>query len=158
MPHTNQIALHLQNASNSQQIPRLALIRQWVELALNRHHKKAELTIRIVDEKEMMKLNETYRHKQGPTNVLSFPAELPKEVETSLLGDIVICAPIIEKEAKEQHKTLNAHWAHITIHGCLHLLGFDHTQEQDAEEMEQLEITLLKKLGIENPYTSPGTK
>ena len=119
-----------------------------------------ELTVRIVDEAEIKTLNETYRHKSGITNVLSFPFEAPPEVPSPLLGellggflgDIVICAPVIKQEAQHQHKPLMNHWAHMIIHGTLHLLGYDHTTEQQAEEMESLETTILAEFGISNPY------
>jgi probable rRNA maturation factor len=103
-------------------------------------------------------LNLQYRHKQGPTNVLSFPFEWPQGLDeaecgdAALLGDLVICAPVVEREASEQYKSLSAHWAHMIIHGLLHLLGYDHIEESDAEEMEMKEIAILKKLQIENPY------
>lgn len=101
-----------------------------------------ELCIRIVNEEESARLNETFRHKKGPTNVLSF--------ET--LGDLAICGDIVEKEAKSQHKDIEAHWAHLTVHGILHLAGYDHEKEEDAKKMEDLEIKILKKLGYGNPY------
>ena len=108
--------------------------------------------MRIVDEQESAELNEQYRHKQGPTNILSFPVEVPDGIELNLLGDLVVCAPILEKEALEQHKALADHWAHIIVHGVLHLLGYDHIDETEAELMENKEITILNKLTIKNPY------
>jgi len=111
-----------------------------------------ELTIRIVDEAESKQLNETWRQCPKPTNVLSFPFDSPPGVELPLIGDIVICAPLVALEATEQHKSLVAHWAHLVIHGTLHLLGYDHIDETQAQIMEQLEINLLHDLGYPNPY------
>ncbi|MCB1807111.1 MAG: rRNA maturation RNase YbeY, partial [Candidatus Competibacteraceae bacterium] len=112
-----------------------------------------ELTIRLVDEAESSMLNESYRHKQGPTNVLSFPFEAPiPEIDMPLLGDIVICVPVVEHEAAEQNKPLMAHWAHLVIHGVLHLQGYDHQTETEADVMEALEVTLLDRLGFPDPY------
>ena len=131
--------MHIQNASRSQNIPDFVDIQTWIAAALVSRCDKIELTVRIVDEPEITALNETYRHKQDSTNVLSFPLLAAADTDRQLLGDIVICAPIVEQEAAEQQKLLVAHWAHMVIHGCLHLLGYDHIEEQQAEEMEQLE-------------------
>lgn len=125
---------------------------QWVTAALQDRCDAGELTIRIVGLAEGMNLNQTYRHRQGPTNVLSFPAETTPDIEIPLLGDIVICAPVVEREAREQHKTPSAHWAHLTVHGVLHLLGYDHQQAREAEVMERLEGHILAGLGITDPY------
>ncbi len=111
-----------------------------------------EIAIRIVDEQEMSDLNRQYRKKTGPTNVLSFPAELHVDVELPFIGDVIICAPIVVKEATEQEKSPLSHWAHMSVHGILHLQGYDHINEADAAEMESLEIKILNKLGFENPY------
>ena len=115
---------------------------------------EAELSIRLVDEAESAELNHTYRHKTGPTNVLSFPCEVPPGVPCTLLGDLVICAPVVEREALEQHKLPEAHWAHMVVHGVLHLRGYDHIEDADAVEMESLEIQILSRLGYPNPYES----
>ena len=129
------------------------LIQQWVEKALATEDKTdAELTVRLVDESESAALNETYRHKSNATNVLSFPFECPEEVALNLLGDLVICAPVVEREAKQQHKNSQAHWAHMLVHGVLHLLGYDHIEQADAEKMEAREIEILEDLGFPNPY------
>ena len=114
--------------------------------------KTVELTIRIVDATEAQQLNETWRQRSYPTNILSFPYESPPGIEIPLLGDLVICAPVVAREAAEQHKTLEAHWAHLVIHGTLHLLGYDHQEEPQALTMETLEINILNHLGYPNPY------
>jgi len=147
------VLLDLQLASQAKDLPTEADLSQWLEQVLN-HHKmdQAEITVRIVDASESQQLNKEYRGKDKPTNVLSFPFEAPPGIEMSLLGDLVICASVVSDEAAEQGKTLQAHWAHMLIHGCLHLLGYDHIQNNEAEEMEQLEIHLLQQLGIDDPY------
>jgi probable rRNA maturation factor len=145
------LELCLQNASGASDIPAEIEFEQWVETAL-RGMPAAILTIRIVDEAESAELNRQYRHKTGPTNVLSFPAEVPEAVDLPLLGDLVICAPLVASEAAEQGKPVMAHWAHLVIHGTLHLLGFDHIEAAEAEEMESLEVRLLRQLGLPNPY------
>ncbi|MDR9435958.1 MAG: rRNA maturation RNase YbeY [Thiohalophilus sp.] len=128
-------------------------IHRWVSAALRAEKRKnAELTVRIVDEAESAELNEQYRHKSGPTNVLSFPFECPPEVELNLLGDLVISAPVVQREAKEQGKQETAHWAHMVVHGTLHLLGYDHLQQDEAEAMERREISIMEELGYTNPY------
>lgn len=125
----------------------------WIEAILAAEQKNdTELTVRIVDENESAALNEEYRNKTGSTNVLSFPFECPDEVELNLLGDLVICAPVVEREAKQQGKQSQAHWAHILVHGVLHLLGYNHIEEQDAEKMESREIHIMATLGFDNPY------
>ncbi|WP_185234907.1 rRNA maturation RNase YbeY [Teredinibacter franksiae] len=110
------------------------------------------LSIRIVNETESQTLNNQYRGKNSATNVLSFPCDLPPEVELELLGDLVICAQVVAREAQEQGKSITAHWAHMTVHGCLHLLGFDHIEDSDAEIMETLETAILKALDFPAPY------
>lgn len=124
----------------------------WVNTILTNIDDDFELTIRIVDEMESAQLNETYRHKKGATNILSFPFEVPEGMELNLLGDLVVCAPVLEREAQEQNKSLHNHWAHIVIHGTLHLLGYDHIEDEEAQEMEAKEIELLQTLSIPNPY------
>jgi probable rRNA maturation factor len=137
-------------ATDSQ--PNDAQLESWVNTVLANLDDDSEIVIRIVDEIESAQLNETYRHKQGATNILSFPVDVPDEIELNLLGDLVICAPVLEREATEQNKPLHNHWAHIVIHGTLHLLGYDHIEDTDAEEMETKEIALLQTLSIPNPY------
>ncbi|MBM95517.1 MAG: rRNA maturation RNase YbeY [Oceanospirillaceae bacterium] len=111
-----------------------------------------ELTIRIVDEAESQQLNGDYRGKYSPTNVLSFPFDAPPEIPIPLLGDLIICTSVVEKEAVEQGKTSTAHWAHMVVHGCLHLLGYDHIKDEDADVMENLERQVLASLGFPDPY------
>ncbi|PBJ03418.1 Endoribonuclease YbeY [Pseudomonas ogarae] len=133
--------------------PSEAQFRQWCELALRQRSADSELTIRLVDEPEGRELNHTWRQKDYATNVLSFPADVPDELlDIPLLGDLVICVPVVEREAAEQDKLPEAHWAHLVIHGCLHLLGYDHIEDDEAEEMEALERTLLAELGHPDPY------
>lgn len=127
-------------------------IQLWVDTALTDYDQDTEIVVRIVDEQESAELNEQYRHKSGPTNILSFPVDLPEGIELDLLGDLVICAPVVEKEALEQGKILEHHWAHIIVHGVLHLLGYDHIDDDEAELMENKEIAILNKLQINNPY------
>ncbi|WLG96538.1 rRNA maturation RNase YbeY [Pseudomonas sp. FP198] len=146
------LELDLQLASEHA-APDEAQFRQWCELALRQRSADSELTIRLVDEAEGRELNHTWRQKDYATNVLSFPADVPDELlDIPLLGDLVICVPVVEREAAEQHKTPEAHWAHLVIHGCLHLLGYDHMEDDEAEEMEALERTLLAELGHPDPY------
>ena len=111
-----------------------------------------EITVRFTDEVESQALNFEYRGKEKPTNVLSFPFEAPPGIEMNLLGDLVICAPVISREAKEQQKAVVNHYAHMTVHGLLHLMGYDHIEDADAEEMENKEIEILAQLGIDDPY------
>ena len=124
----------------------------WISTALEGVHRDAELSIRIVDEAEMIELNGQFRNQPISTNVLSFPADIAPELAVNLLGDIAICAAVIEREAAAQQKTIAAHYAHMSVHGTLHLLGYDHLDDTQAETMETLEIRLLSKLGFDNPY------
>lgn len=146
------IILDLQLASTAADLPDEAQFQQWLEAAVLPFQDDAEVTIRLVDEAESQQLNFEYREKDKPTNVLSFPFQQPPGLELPLLGDLVICAQVVAREALEQNKTLHAHWAHMVVHGCLHLLGFDHINETDAEEMEAEEIQILHDLGFPNPY------
>jgi len=150
--------LDIQIATESGNYPSEQQFQQWVDTILSDPSQVSEIVIRLVDDTESAELNEQYRHKQGPTNILSFPFEAPDGVEMDLLGDLVICAPLIYREAKEQNKLPEHHWAHITIHGVLHLLGYDHIEEGEAEEMESLEIKLLNMLNIANPYEEESTQ
>jgi len=146
------VELDLQIATSAS-VPTLEQFRRWCELALRQRQGDSELTIRLADEPEARELNRTYRHKDYATNVLSFPSEVPDELlDIPLLGDLVICPAVVEREAAEQGKSLEAHWAHLVIHGCLHLLGYDHIEDAEAEEMEALERELLAELGHPDPY------
>lgn len=137
-------------------LPSSASFRKWVAAALDRRIREADVSIRVVGEDEGRALNRHYRGRDYATNVLSFPAELPEGlpegVRLPLLGDLVICAPVVAREAKEQKKQLVEHYAHLTVHGALHLLGWDHENEADAICMEQLEREILAGMGIEDPY------
>ena len=133
-------------------VPAPSSFRKWATAAAQGRILKADLAIRVVDTKEACSLNRHYRGKDYATNVLSFPADLPEGVQVPLLGDLVICAPVVAREAKEQKKTLAAHYAHLTVHGVLHLLGMDHEDEREAHAMELLEREILAGLGYDNPY------
>ena len=144
--------IDVQYAVSADGIPGAESIRQWVEQALPAENAAADLTVRIVDEAEITALNRQYRGKDGPTNVLSFPYEGIPGMTSNLLGDVVVCAPVVAGESVAQDKPLEAHWAHMVIHGVLHLLGYDHHKEGDANRMEVTEIALLAGLGYANPY------
>ena len=148
------INIEIQYATEINDLPEEGLIKKWVNSSLNGYIENAELTIRIVDKAEGAQLNEKWRNAQGPTNVLSFLYSDLNETTKSIQGDIVICAPLILREAAEQKKSIDAHWAHIIVHGILHLLGYDHDNENDANEMESLETSILGKLKISDPYIS----
>lgn len=144
--------IDIQRVCESPNQPSDKQLELWVNTVLANLDEEFEITIRIVDETESAQLNETYRHKKGATNILSFPFEVPEGIELNLLGDLVICAPVLEREAIEQNKPLHNHWAHIVIHGTLHLLGYDHIENAEAEKMETKEINFLQTLSIPNPY------
>ena len=134
-------------------VPAAASFRRWVALALGSRPGPAEVAIRVVSAPEGRRLNREYRRKDYATNVLSFPAELPAGVTVPLLGDVVLCAPVVAREAREQRKPRAAHYAHLTVHGVLHLLGYDHQGTGEARRMERLEIQLLESIGIPDPYS-----
>jgi probable rRNA maturation factor len=146
--------LDLQIASQSKNIPSKKQFQQWFELVSKQQKiHKQRVTIRIVNKAESQRLNKRYRHKNKPTNVLSFTSDPSlATLGFNLLGDIVICAPIVEQEAQKQGKNPLHHWAHLVIHGILHLLGYDHIENLAAQKMESIEIKLLAKLHIPNPY------
>ncbi|MEP1469744.1 MAG: rRNA maturation RNase YbeY [Halieaceae bacterium] len=149
------LTVDIQSAS-SEPVPDEGDIRHWISSALNGAPEQGdafEVSVRLVDEAEMTELNSNYRGKSGATNVLSFPSDLPDELQLPLLGDIVMCVPVVAREANEQGKSQQAHWAHMTIHGTLHLLGYDHIDDTDAARMEALETHILKQLDYPCPYT-----
>ena len=151
------LELDLQLASEAT-APSEAKFRLWCEMGLRQRTADSELTIRLVDEPEGRELNLTWRLKDYATNVLSFPADVPDEMlDIPLLGDLVICVPVVTREAAEQGKALDAHWAHLVVHGCLHLLGYDHIDDEEADEMEALEQSLLAELGYPDPYADDET-
>jgi probable rRNA maturation factor len=145
------IEVDVQKATAFDPLPDNAQFSLWVKTAI-KGEGNAELTLRLVDQEESRELNSRYRGKDKPTNVLSFPADLPPGLNLNLLGDIVICAPLVGEEAEAQQKSLHSHWAHLVIHGVLHLLGHDHQDELEAEKMESIEVELLASLGFGNPY------
>jgi probable rRNA maturation factor len=149
-----KILIEIQQESEFSPLPSDNAIITWAQTALqDRVPEGTELCIRLVDKPEIQTLNREYRHKDKPTNVLSFPIDLPEEVDVPLLGDIVICAPIVFEEAQAQNKTYEAHFAHMIVHGCLHLLGYDHETDEQANQMEPLEIDILALINIPNPYS-----
>ena len=147
------VILDLQLAcADTANLPSEADFQRWLDAAVLPFQEEAEVTIRLVDEAESNQLNLTYRGKDKPTNVLSCPFECPPGIELPLLGDLIICRQVVEREANEQNKPLLAHWAHMVVHGSLHLLGYDHIEDGEAEEMEALEIEFMAALGFANPY------
>ena len=147
------IELDLQLAvENENGLPSFEDVQRWLSNTVEKFQPQAEVTVRIVDEEESHQLNHEYRGKDKPTNVLSFPFEAPPGIEIDLLGDLIICRQVVEREAKEQGKPLMAHWAHMVVHGSLHLLGYDHIEDDEAEEMESLETEIMQGMGFEDPY------
>ena len=151
------ISLDIQMAFSSEEAPEEDSMRRWACAALREERVDAELSVRIVDEQESATLNQQYRGKAGPTNVLSFPFDAVTPEPLPMLGDLVICAPVVGREAAEQNKSVEAHWAHMCVHGVLHLLGYDHVGDRDAEVMETLETDILLGLGFPAPYSFPDT-
>lgn len=149
---SSNIVVDLQVACNHNDLPSHDHFQQWVEAVLIPYKKPFELTIRLVDSVESQQLNSQYRSQEKPTNVLSFPFDVPEGIELDLLGDLVICVDVVTREALEQNKALNAHWAHMVVHGCLHLLGFDHIEDNEADKMEALETIIITELGFAEPY------
>lgn len=148
--------IDIEIASSSPHIPLPGDMEYWINAALTQAvadpDEDLEISIYVVDEAESQALNQQYRQQNKATNVLSFPAEIPAELGVPLLGDLVICAPVVAREAEEQHKALAAHWAHMLVHGTLHLLGYDHIDDADAEQMESLETLILQALNFPPPY------
>lgn len=152
-----RLAVDIQRAIDDPDLPTDVEFERWAGAAWQ-SDSSSEVTLRIVDREESAELNGLYRHKTGPTNVLSFPFEAPAGITLPLAGDLVVCATVVRDEAMEQGKSLANHWAHMIIHGMLHLQGYDHINDDDAEIMESLEIRLLQELGIGNPYESEETE
>ena len=152
------VTAEIDNHCDSQWTPDETMCQQWLRTTFEHLDQQSNFSValRFVNKAESQSLNQCYRDKASPTNVLSFPAEIPnavaKEMDHPPLGDLVICPELVAEEASEQQKPLESHWAHLTIHGCLHLLGYDHQTEEQASSMENIEIEILKKLGISNPY------
>lgn len=154
---SNELDLDVQLQYDNGMIPAASSFRQWVLTALADEHRPVEMTVRVVGEDESRKLNHRYRGKDQPTNVLSFPFEVPPGVDCNNLGDLVICAPLVEREASDQGKTSVEHWAHLVIHGVLHLQGYDHQNDGEAALMESQEVQMLSMLGIADPYQEKET-
>ncbi|MCB5195428.1 rRNA maturation RNase YbeY [Deefgea salmonis] len=144
----------IQNQSHASPIPRRSLLKKWVSAALSAQIEHAEITLRFVDTDEGQSLNRDYRQKDYATNVLTFTFddELPQVAGQPLMGDLVLCGAVIEREAQQQGKALLAHYCHMVVHGTLHLQGFDHLEEAEAEAMELLETQIVTQLGYDDPY------
>ncbi|MGC8121171.1 rRNA maturation RNase YbeY [Marinobacter sp. VGCF2001] len=153
----SMVTVDIQKAFDGSGVPDAGLLETWAEKAWQGDN-PTEVTIRIVGDDESRELNHHYRGKDKPTNVLSFPFEAPAGITVPLAGDLVISAPVVEREAQAQGKPPVAHWAHMVVHGMLHLQGFDHIEDHDAEVMEALEVKLLAQLGFANPYEAEETE
>ena len=145
------MTVEVQYVSDEEAVPDEQSFSRWVSQVLTVLNKSGSVVIRLVDEAESRQLNSQYRHKNAATNVLSFPFEAPEQIEDDYLGDLVICVQVVIHEAAEQGKPVNWHWAHMVIHGVLHLLGYDHINDEDAEIMEQKELRILKPLALPHP-------
>ncbi len=156
MAHVIDLQIACEQNDLAKNLPSETQLQLWVDTVLEQVSSKPqqdfELTVRLVNQEESQQLNMQYRGKDKPTNVLSFPFEVPEGIELNLLGDLIICTEVMKQEAQTQNKALFDHWAHLVVHGCLHLVGFDHISDSEAAEMESIEITVLAKLGIKNPY------
>ena len=151
----SQVILDLQLAcEDNTGLPEESQFQKWLDVVIPQFQAESEVTIRLVDTEESNELKLTYRGMDKPTNVLSFPFEAPPGIELPLLGDLIICRQVVEREATEQGKPLEAHWAHMVVHGSLHLLGYDNIEDEEAEEMESLETEIMLALGYEDPYIS----
>lgn len=146
------VQVDLQPAVDFQGLPDQTRFARWATAAAANRVEDSELSVRIVSEQESAALNQKFRNRPGPTNVLAFPAALPEELGMSVLGDLAICRDVVEREAAEQGKETEAHWAHMVVHGTLHLLGYDHDSDEQASEMEALEAEVLRHLGYPDPY------
>ncbi len=148
-----RLKVNIEYASNESAVPKRDAIKQWARAAMEGYERKgAEVGVRIVDEEEIIELNRRFRRKPEPTNVLSFPFEDPPGVRTELLGDVVICAPVVRREAHARRAWISAHWAHMLVHGIMHLRGYNHQTPTEADAMENMEARILKRLGFPNPY------
>lgn len=153
VPHMPvEVEMELQVACKAAGLPSRQQFTRWAAAAIEAERLPVELVIRVVDEEESQALNHRFRDKNGPTNVLSFPFEAVPELELHHLGDLIICAPVVQREAAQQGKPEEAHWAHMVIHGVLHLQGYDHQMDSDAVHMEAREIRILQQLGFADPY------
>jgi probable rRNA maturation factor len=148
-----KLQLNVQYGVTRADLPAKSTLRRWAQAALKGlRHRRTALGVRVVGARESAALNARFRHQRHPTNVLSFPFEAPPGARSEILGDLVICAPVVRQEARRQNKIFRAHWAHMVVHGILHLRGYDHRNRRDAAVMEQMEIRILKELGYANPY------
>jgi probable rRNA maturation factor len=148
------LQLSVQYSAARAGLPAKSSLQRWASAALRGVGRGVALGVRIVGAAESAELNRRFRRKHGPTNVLSFPFEAPSGTRSEVLGDLVICAPVVQREARAQRKPVRAHWAHMVVHGILHLRGYDHLNRRDATVMEKKEIRILKELGFANPYLS----
>jgi len=150
------VQVYVQDVSLNADVPGHAEIKQWAKTTLREcEYHDVELTIRVVDEPAISALNQRFRSKKGSTNVLAFPFVDPPGLNTNLIGDVVVCAPVIAREAKHSSQSLIEHWAHIVVHGVLHLCGYDHQRHVEAQTMQQVECAVLKQLGFSDPYAEP---
>jgi len=147
-----QLAVQMQIASRSRRLPSARKVRRWIESTLATQRGTRTIGVRLVDRSESRRLNATYRSSNRPTNVLSFSAPARQPGGERLLGDLVICAPVVAEEARAQGKEIDAHWAHLVVHGTLHLLGYGHERPRAARAMEAREVRILARLGYSNPY------
>lgn len=154
----SELYVDIQHATQSSPLPSDENLTAWARIAYQGNEDEPEVTLRLVDRTESHELNGRYRDKEKPTNVLSFPFEAPPGIPIGLLGDLVICADVVAAEAEAQQKSISAHWAHMVIHGMLHLQGYDHVNPEDAVIMEGLETRLLSALGFPAPYLDEETE
>ena len=146
--------INVEYVSNASELPAEAMVAHWAQAALEGYERDVEVGVRIVDESEIIELNQRFRKKTEPTNVLSFPFEDPPGTQTDVLGDVVVCAPIVSSQAQTEGKPLSAHWAHMVVHGIMHLRGYDHETPEEADAMEHMETHILEGLGFPDPYAS----
>ena len=151
-----KVNVDIENVSSYEDIPDQKCFHRWVSASLSNYKKSAEVAIKIINEAESAKLNYRFRKKNCATNILSFPADLPKSLNFPLLGDLAVCVQVVMREAIEQNKEINAHWAHMIVHGSLHLIGYDHEDDLAAKNMEALEIKILGDLDFPSPYINIG--